>query len=220
LILAEETPRSIQDAVVRDLAADVFDFLYESRAFILRGQTLLAFPLGRRAYESMSLLHWCVLDAKNAEKWAEGKEVSNAAIRKSLGQHPMGEPEDELRELYKFFCELTHPNRDMIAFRGLGEGNRYVFGSIAVPNLVVLADYCMKHLELWFWLCPTVAYFYREFLFRRDPTFHENHNQAREHAQRVKKWLAEQYNHVLKELRDDTSVVKPGFLRPSKRTGH
>src|SRR5262245_3615687 len=49
-LLGEDEPSTLQDAVVRDLMADVFDFLYESRVFILRGQTLLAFPLARRAY--------------------------------------------------------------------------------------------------------------------------------------------------------------------------
>jgi len=157
LILGEQEPESVQDAVVRDLMADVFDFLFESRLFILKGQTLVAFPLARRAYESMSLLHWCALDSKAAENWDKGKKVSNQDVRKALAAHTMGEPEDKLRELYKFFCEVTHPNREMITFRGLGEGNTYVFGSIGAPNLIAVADYCMKHLELWFWLCPTVA---------------------------------------------------------------
>jgi hypothetical protein len=166
LLLGEEAPQSVQDAVVRDLMADVFDFLYESRTFILRGQTLVAFPLARRAYESLSLLSWCVLDGEAAEKWTKGKQYSNHDVRKALGSHKMGEPEEQLKKLYKFFCELTHPNREMIAFRGLGEGNKFVFGSIDRPNLVVLTDYCMKHLELWFWFCPVVGYFYRELLVR------------------------------------------------------
>jgi hypothetical protein len=209
LIIGEHEPMSVQDAVIRDLMADVFDFLYESRLFILKGQTLVAFPLARRAYESMSLLHWCAMDAKAAESWAKGKKVSNQEVRKALAAHPMGEPEDKLQELYKFFCEITHPNREMIAHRGIGEGNRYVFGSIDRPNLIVLADYCMKHLELWFWLCPTVAYFYREQVFRRDPTFHDAHNNARAFAQDVTKWLAQQFNRLLEEWRHDPEVVKP-----------
>lgn len=211
MIIGEEPPTSIQDATVRDLTADVFDFLFESRVFILRGQTLLALPLARRAYESLSLLHWCSLDSAVAEDWAKGKKISNGHVRKALAAHRMGEPEDKLQDLYKFFREFTHPNREMIAFRKLGEGNRYVFGSIGTPDLVSVADYCMKHLELWFWLCPTVTYYYRERVLRRDPTFHDAHNSARDHAQDVNKWLAEQFNRLLQESRTNPTVVKPRF---------
>ncbi len=167
--------------------------------------------LARRAYESLSLLHWCAIDSKAAEDWAKGKKIKNQDVRKALAAHPAGEPEAELRELYKFFSGLSHPNREMIAFRGLGEGNKYVFGSIGRPELIVLADYCMKHLELWFWFCPTVAYFYRELVFRRDPTFHDAHNNTRANAQEVTKWLAEQYNRLLEELRNEPNEIKPKF---------
>jgi hypothetical protein len=211
LIIGEQEPPSTQDAVVRDLMADVFDFLFESRVFILRGQTLLALPLARRAYESLSLLHLCTLDAKAAESWATGKKLSNGYVRKALVGLQMGEPEERLRELYNFFCEFTHPNREMIAFRGLGEGNEYVFGSIGTPELVSVADYCMKHLELWFWLCPVVTYFYRERVLRRDPTFHDAHNNARKRVHEVNKWLAEQYNHLLLESRSHPNTVQPKF---------
>lgn len=212
LIVGETEPQSLQDSVVRDLMADVFDFLFESRALISKGQTLIAFPLARRAYESLSLLHWCIVDEKAAVGWANGKKVSNLDVRKALGVHPMGEPEDKLRELYKFFCEETHPNRERVAYRGLGEGNAYVFGSIGVPNLVSVADYCAKHLELWFWFCLTVAWFYRKQIVRRDPSFRDAHNGARQDAQAVKKWLIEQYNRVLAEWKQDQSRVKPKFV--------
>lgn len=212
LVVGERAPVSVQDAVVRDLMADVFDFLYESHTFLKKGKTLVAFPLARRAYESLSLLHLCVADINAAEQWARGKKIDNKDVRKALDTHPMGEPAEKLRELYKFFCELTHPNREMIAYRGLGEGNQYVFGSIELPNLVELADFCMKHLELWFWLCPTVAYFYREQVFSRDQTFHDAHNNAREHAQKVFEWLAEERNRLLEEWKNDKTVVKPKFV--------
>ncbi len=116
-------PVSVQDSVIRDLMADVFDFLFEVRPFIVKGQTLVAYPLARRAYESLSLLQVCILKASQAEKWAAGKKISNNEVRKALGKNPMGESEEELRKLYGFFCDMTHPNRETIAYRGLGEGN-------------------------------------------------------------------------------------------------
>jgi hypothetical protein len=89
LLLGTVKPRSIQDVVIRDLMADVFDFLYESRPLIMAGKLNVAFPLARRAYESLSLLHLCAIDKLWAAKWHEGKEISNGTIRKELAKHPM-----------------------------------------------------------------------------------------------------------------------------------
>ena len=41
-ILGEVSPSSVQDRVVRDLLADVFDFLYEGRRIIMSGQCTTA----------------------------------------------------------------------------------------------------------------------------------------------------------------------------------
>jgi hypothetical protein len=191
--------------------ADVFDFLYESRVFILKGQAVVAYPLARRAYESLSLLVWCALDANAAERWSSGKQFNNDEVRRALGAHKLGEPEEELRELYRFFSQLTHPNRETIAYRGLGEGNQFVLGSIDRPNLVILADYCMKHLGLWFWFCPVVAYFYRDLVLQKDETFVDDHNRVRQYAQEVHSWLVDQFNHLLKEWRQEKDRVKPRF---------
>jgi hypothetical protein len=48
-IIGDFKPKSVQDIVVRDLAADVFDALHESRKVILTGKCNTAYPLGRRA---------------------------------------------------------------------------------------------------------------------------------------------------------------------------
>jgi len=61
LLLGGIQPQDIQDIVVRDLMADIFDFLYESRFLILSGKLNVAFPIARRAYEALSLLHLCTL---------------------------------------------------------------------------------------------------------------------------------------------------------------
>src|ERR1051325_8332630 len=67
-------------------------------------------------------------DAKTAEKWHAEKKISNEDVRHELGKHPMGEVEGEMKNLYKFFCLGTHPNRGLIARRFLGEGNEFVLG--------------------------------------------------------------------------------------------
>ncbi len=98
LLLGTVKPHSLQDAIIRDLMADVFDFLYESRPLIMAGKLNVAFPLARRAYESLSLLHLCAIDKTWAVRWHEGKEISNGVIRKELAKHPMGQPEEIMRE--------------------------------------------------------------------------------------------------------------------------
>jgi hypothetical protein len=49
VILGKTPPASPRDAATRDLIADVFDFLYEARALIIKGKLEIAYPLARRA---------------------------------------------------------------------------------------------------------------------------------------------------------------------------
>src|SRR5207247_6214206 len=81
LLLGTVKPHSLQDAIIRDLMADVFDFLYESRPLIMAGKLNVAFPLARRPYEPLSVLHLCPLDKTCAVRWHERKEISNRVIR-------------------------------------------------------------------------------------------------------------------------------------------
>ncbi|MBS3952314.1 MAG: hypothetical protein KGZ88_05140 [Methylomicrobium sp.] len=189
--LGHLTPKDDQDRVIRDLLADVFDFLYEARPLILGGKLSVAFLLARRAYESLSLLHLCAVEPKWAAKWHAGKQIGNAEVRKALGAHPMGEPESEMRELYKFFSEAAHPNRGLVPHRLLGEGNEYVLGLIGKPELYFVVDYCAKHLELWHWVAATVSYFYRESIGPVDGAYFQEYHECFEQAKPVKRWLVE-----------------------------
>ena len=184
--LGHVSPRDEQDRVIRDLLADVFDFLYEARQLILGGKLSVAFPLARRAYESLSLLHLCAVEPKWATKWQQGKQIGNAEVRKALGEHPMGEPEAEMRELYKFFSEAAHPNRSLVPQRFLGEGNAFVLGMIGKPELYFVFDYCSKHLGLWHWFAATVSYFYRESIGPVDRAYFEEYHECVERAKPVK----------------------------------
>jgi hypothetical protein len=49
VILGKTPPTSPRDAAARDLIAEVFDFLYEARALIIKGKLEVAYPLARRA---------------------------------------------------------------------------------------------------------------------------------------------------------------------------
>lgn len=88
LLLGNVPPQDIQDKVVRDLMADIFDSLYESRRLLLESKLNLAYPLLRRSYESLSLLSLICNDASYAKKWESGKEISNSEVRKELAKHP------------------------------------------------------------------------------------------------------------------------------------
>jgi hypothetical protein len=201
-ILATVPSKGIQDHVARDLLADSFDFLYESRIVLLKGKADVAYPLIRRAYESISLMALCCLDAKYAQKWQAGEKIDNATVRKELGKHPMGESEKALKDLYSFFSLASHPNRGLISHRYLGGGNQFVFGSISLPNLPMIADYCMKHLNLWFWLGAISGFFYRETIVRLDPEYVDTYDRAASEVPRVIKWLSENYERTLQEYKD------------------
>jgi hypothetical protein len=121
LVLGKKAPSSNQDSAIRDLIADVFDYLYGARHLIIIGKPELAYPLARRAYESLSLMVACNLDEKLCKRWMAGKQVTNEEVRRTLAKHPQGESEEATRRLYKAFSEIAHPNRSTVAHRLLGK---------------------------------------------------------------------------------------------------
>jgi hypothetical protein len=195
-------PLDVQEKVIRDLMADVFDNLYESRNIILTGQLHVAYPVVRRVYESLSLLVLCVLDIKTAQKWQAGKQISNHAIRKGLSKHPLGEKEDDLRELYKFFSEASHPNRGLVPERYLGEGNEFVLGAIGMPDLVLLTDYCLKHINLWFWFAAVVLAVFGKKLGSNESSHRSRYLSIAKKAHECIEWLSEEFNRLLSEAQN------------------
>jgi hypothetical protein len=195
--MGHQSPNASLDRTLRDLMADVFGFLYEARALILKGKLEIAFPLARRAYETLSLLDACYLEPKLATRWNAGKEVSNSDVRGILGRHPLGELEDKTRELNKFFAGFSHPNRKMMAYRHLGDGNEFVLGAIGIPSLAMLADYALKTLDLWFWFGAMVNWIYLPILSEANPRFNEDYKEAANKAKDVSSYLVEQFNRTL-----------------------
>ena len=196
-------PLDVQEKVVRDLMADVFDNLYESRNIILTGQLNVAYPVVRRVYESLSLLVLCALDKKTAQKWQAGKQISNSAVRKALAKHPLGEKEDNLRESYKFFSQASHPNRDLIPERYLGEGNEFVLGAIGMPELVLVTDYCEKHLSLWFWFAAVISTILGQKLGSSFSSYRSRYLSVAKDAQECGEWLRSEFNRLLSEMQKD-----------------
>jgi len=202
LVLGNIGPKDTQDIVLRDLMADIFDCLYESRAQIMSGRLNVAFPVVRRAFESLALLNLCAIDKSSAENWHKGKRIENAKVRDALDKHPLGESKTDTKKLYDFYCLGSHPNRDLIPFRFLGEGNQFVLGSIGQPNLSMACDLCIKILEMWFWLTAIMTVMYCKILSAADKSYGDAYSRTSKDAQEVGKSLIENFNKVLKEEKE------------------
>jgi hypothetical protein len=174
-VMGQKPPASAQDASVRDLAADVYDYLRESERIIMAGKNMLVYPMARRAYESLSLMVLLLLDTKYVKKWTAGQQIGNKEIREQLNKHKFGEQEQALKSLYNFFSAAAHPNRETVAQRFLGEGNSFTLGVMAKPDLLVTVDFCIHNLDLWFWFAASLAWHHRELIDKFDPSFGQDY---------------------------------------------
>jgi len=87
----------------------------------------------------------------------------------------MGESEKSMKVLYNFFSGATHPNREYIPNRFLGEGNQFVLGAIGAPDLLVMTEYMYDLIQLWFWFAALISYYYRELLHSTDKKYIEDY---------------------------------------------
>jgi hypothetical protein len=195
-VLGKSPPRNETDRAIRDLLADVFDALYESRRLIIESKLMMAYPLLRRAYESLSLMVACHFDLDMAKRWSAGAQINNAEVRKVLASHPLGEASAVTRELYSFLSRAAHPNRDLVPFRYLGEGNQFVLGAIGQPSLVMVADYCGKHLAMWFWFAASSMGMHHDQIGR---AFATRYLEIAARAKTVHAWLIGEFNRLLAE---------------------
>jgi hypothetical protein len=198
-VLGSVAPADVQDSVVRDLVADTFDFLLAWRRAILEAQLSVGYPLGRRAYESLSLLSVCAQDTAVAARWYKGAQIGNADIRSALARLPFRESEADLRELYRFFSKGSHPNRDLIPERYPGAGNDFVLGSIGRPDLLLLIDHCLNLLRMWFWFGAAAGYFYRRRIDAQDPEWGRDYLREAKRAEEIAVELTNEFNRLLGE---------------------
>jgi len=208
LVLGKIPPRDKHDSMIRDLMADVFDFLYEVRPIIIKGKFGVAFPLGRRAYESLSLMVASCLDKKLAERWIAGNEIGNAEIRNILDENQMGESKGDTKELYKFFSQATHPNRGLVPERFLGAGNKFVLGAIGSPDLIMTVDFCHRILELWFWFVAFITYINKENIVAYDKEIFDCYFIVANEAKGVAEWLIDNFNRLLEEYQTEIKGKK------------
>ncbi len=198
-VLGTHQPNSVQDTVIRDLLADVFDNLHEARRIIMTGKCSVAYPVARRVYESLSLLVLCVLDLSVATKWHSGGKISNGEVRRELAKHPFGETQESTKQLYDFFCLGTHPNRDLIPGRRLGDGNQFTLGSVGVPSLALVTEYCMIHLRMWFWFTAVLLHHHHLLVDIAKPDFGNRYLGVARSAQKLQAELDRHWKRLLRE---------------------
>jgi hypothetical protein len=189
LILGTISPRNAHDRAIRDLQADAFDALYVARRVIFEAFSAPGFGLLRRAFESISLIHYFLIHPPKAADWTRGKQITNAQVRRALRDHPLGEDEESLKRAYAFYSGGTHPNRDYIPRRFLGEPNEFVLGSIGKPSLILIGEKLEHLLAHWFWLGALVSTRYLEITAAFDKGFGDAYMQAAQRNQAVAQLL-------------------------------
>ncbi len=199
IVLGHTTPKGITDKSIRDILADIFDFLYISRRLIFQNYGSVAFPLLRRAFESISLMVYLIYCPEKALDWDKGKEIKNAEVRNFLDSHPLGESGKLLKESYTFYSGATHPNREYIPSRFLGEGNKFVLGAIGPVNLLIIADFILKLIQLWFWFGATISYYYLGVYDKIDKSYGKDYLRIGDKANIVAENLAKYRNELIKK---------------------
>ncbi len=201
--LGAAPPATPNDAALRDLIGDAFDFLYEWPRPLFEGRLHVAYPLARRAYESISLLAAGTQDPKLLTRWRQGAQIGHGALRAALSKLPMGEDQADLAKVYTYFSKGSHPNRELVSERYLGEGNDFVLGSIAKPDLILTLDQCAHLLSLWFWFGALTGWFAKEALAERDPRFGKDYLDAARNLRVAEEWVRTNLNRLIEELRSE-----------------
>jgi hypothetical protein len=201
VLLGQRSPASPHEVTLRDLVADTFDFLYAWRRPLLEGSPHIAHPIGRRAFESLSLLAATSQDPSLGDRWEAGQHIENAAIRKALSRAPMAEDAPSLDELHEFLDLGSHPNRLFVNQRFLGDGNEYVLGPIGRPSLTLILDHLDRLVACWFWFGAVTCYRWRELLKECDPGYGKAYSAAAKQVPELRSWIRENIIHTAQEER-------------------
>ncbi len=163
-ILGSIRPTSVEDVSMRDLGCDAFEFLYGARGAIASNRSSVAFPVMRRAFESVTLCNLFITKPEFAQAWAKGKTISNTDVWKNLEHNPNIGSITEIREVYKHFSQGTHANRTHIPYLFLGEGNQFTLGAIPPVDALTLGTHLRDLVQLCYWYVGVFLWFYRESL--------------------------------------------------------
>lgn len=191
LQLGDHPPTSDVDRACRDLFADAFDALYIARRLVLRHYASTAFPLLRRAFEAICLIEYFANAPDRAEAWLRNREVKNVKIRKHLTSRGTEQGVD-LKSSYDFLAKGAHLTRSMIPARLLGEGNRFVLGSIAPVSFTRPSEYVLELLRTWFWFMSTANLSFLRRSLPVNSTYWDEYMSTAEEAERAAKRLTQQ----------------------------
>jgi hypothetical protein len=166
---------------------------------ILRGKWEIAYPLARRAYESLSLLVGCYLEPRLAKRWVTGKEILNSEVRGVLAKHPFGgEPEEKTRELYRFFAGFFASEPQDDGSTAPRRWQRICLRFCREARSCDVSGLCAEDLEyVGFWFGAVVRWIYLPVLGDVEPTLKESYDAAAKAANEVASCLSEQFNRTL-----------------------
>ena len=198
-------PKNDFESIQRNLSSDAFDFLNETKNSILRGHFDTAFPIARRSFETLTLMIAFYFDNDLAKKWGKGQQIPNRKVRSILNNHKEigGESKEFLQELYNYFSESSHPNRTAIPHRLIGLGNYFALGPFPEPMLLPIIDLCIEIINLWFWLLAYYWYYNLDYVEKYDKSFKSEYLKKKTRVMEVKKWLIDQRENLITELKNE-----------------
>jgi hypothetical protein len=216
LQLGDYPPVSEVDRACRDLFADTFDSLYVARHLVLRHYASSAYPLIRRAFETICLMEYFPHAADRARAWLRDEEIKNVEIRKFL-EAQGSESGVGLKAVYKFLAGGAHPTRSFIPKRLLGDGNRFVLGSIMPLTYSGVSGYILELLRTWFWYMAVANFTFASMSLPVNSAYFDEYTSTAEEAQRAIKRLAQQMPRIV--AADRAQLAKERTARKKERRG-
>ena len=69
-----------------------------------------------------------------------------------------------------------------------------------MPDLVMVTDYCLKHLALWFWFAAVISITLGQKLGPTFASFRDRYLRIAKDAQECREWLSSEFNRLLSEM--------------------
>jgi len=129
---------------------------------------------------------------------------------------------NEIREEYKYFSEGAHPNRTLVPYLFLGEGNKFTLGSIPPIDPFVLGEHVRHLLQLCYWYVGIFAYFFREPVVPRTGIhFEAEFRMLTPRLARLRKVLTENLSKLHEEIQRQPlpEGIGPAFLHDNDSSG-
>ncbi|POT26941.1 hypothetical protein C3433_10725 [Citrobacter freundii] len=216
IFLGDHKPVDDRDRTIRNLVADCYDMIDPIASNLKEGKYNVASTLTRRLYEDTSLVNAFILNVDLHNRWHSGEEIQNREVREELDKSKLGADIESTKHLYGLLSDLSHPSRVAIMDRFLGEGVDFTLGGYLTPSVYHIAEALVQSVSMMFWLCATVALFYKPLITKHNPELMELYKFAAEHAQKVNGQLHKELDRLLTE-ENITFIEKKYPLRKKRR---